>query len=459
MFFGRFCASALLVALATANSPGHEERDCAHHDCVAIQKPAGPHPDVYLQEVVWVNKLGEVVCTITETVTAKPSATAPPPPPPPPPVKVVEHKEKETTTLTTASTTTIIAKPTEISAPPKPHPPPPAEKHVVVEETSGCPGGCDKDTAKVDVPVTVIEGECDGSCGEASDSSPKHKPVPMPTPKPDHGDKGNGGPPSTNIRTSHGVSYAAYRADHSCKTKEDIDDDFDQMKGLYSVVRTYGVDCHQVEYIYEAAKRIGVKVFYGIWDLDAVEEEAKEIAAGVNGDWEIVDSISVGNELVNNGEATPDQVVSAVKQARAILRKEGFEGPVVAVDTFIATEEHPQLCEMSDYCAINAHAFFDGTISAEEAGPWLVRTVKSMKSKLSTEKRVIITETGWPTEGAANGLAVPGLKNQKVALESISKSFAENPGDIILFSAFNDLWKGDRDKYWGIGGAVSRCDR
>lgn len=400
------------------------------------------------------NKLGEVVCTITETVTAKPSASAPPPPPPPP-VKVVEHKPKEdTTTLTTASTTTIIVKPTEISAPPKAHPPPPAAKHVVVEETEGCSGGCDKDTAKVDVPITVVEGKCDGGCDDESDSSPK--PVPMPTPKPD---SGKGGSPAINVRTSHGVSYAAYRADHSCKTKEDIDDDFDQMKGLYSVVRTYGVDCHQVEYIYEAAKRIGVKVFYGIWDLEAVEEEAKEIAAGVNGDWEIVDSISVGNELVNNGEASADQVVAAVKQARTVLRKEGFEGPVVAVDTFIATEEHPQLCEMSDYCAINAHAFFDGTISADQAGPWLVKTVKSMKSKLSTNKRVIITETGWPTEGTANGVAVPGLKNQKMALESISKSFADNPGDIILFSAFNDLWKGDRDKYWGIGGAVSRCDR
>jgi exo-beta-1,3-glucanase (GH17 family) len=162
---------------------------------------------------------------------------------------------------------------------------------------------------------------------------------------------------------------------------------------------------------------------------------------------------------VNNGEASAEQVISALRQARSILRSAGYQGPVVAVDTFIATEAHPELCEESDYCAINAHAFFDSTISADEAGPWLEKTVRSIKSKLSSEKEVIITETGWPTEGSANGLAVPGLDNQKRALESISKSFSGSPGNVILFSAFNDLWKGDRDKYWGIGGAVSRCDR
>lgn len=379
------------------------------------------------QAVVWVNKKGNPVCTVTETVVAKPHTT--------------------TTTHTTKSTTTIIVEP--IPATPKPKPAP--KKHVEPAKTPEKP-----------TPPPPQEKEECYECHEA----PKPAPVPVVIkPKPTHPQNnaqyGGGGTHHyySDVGTTHGISYAAYRSDHACKTQADIDDDFAQMKGQYSIVRTYGTDCYQVPYIYLAAKRIGCKVMFGIWDINDVQNEAQLIISGVKGDWGMVHSISVGNELVNNGEASADQVVAAVRQTRQILRRAGYDGPVVAVDTFIAAGENPQLCEESDYCAINAHAFFDSTISAEEAGPWLERTVDDMRGRISSEKQIIVTETGWPTRGPSNGLAVPSMANQKLALESISKSFADKPSNVILFSAFNDLWKGERDKYWGIGGAISRCDK
>lgn len=261
-----------------------------------------------------------------------------------------------------------------------------------------------------------------------------------------------------------GVSYAPYRADHNCKNAEDIADDFQQIKGEYSLVRIYGTDCGQVPHVYASAKDIGVKIMMGIWDINRVEDEAAMIADGIDGDWDLVHSVSVGNELVNNGQATASDMVDAVTRARAALRKAGFKGPVVTVDTFLATEAHPELCEASDYCAINAHPFFDSTMGAEDAGKWLEGTVKNVKSKLSKPMDVIVTETGWPTNGAVNGLAVPGLENQKTALKSIKNAFSDHPGDVILFSAFDDLWKErtmntfNADQHWGIGGAISKCD-
>lgn len=229
-------------------------------------------------------------------------------------------------------------------------------------------------------------------------------------------------------------------------------------------MRIYGTDCNQVPNVYKSAKSMGVKVMLGIWNIHKVEDEASKIIAGLGGDWDIVHSISVGNELVNNGQAHPAQVIKAVRQAREVLRKAGYKGPVVTVDTFIATEKYPELCEESDYCAINAHAFFDSTMEAKDAGKWLEKTVKQVKSKLSKPKHIVVTETGWPMNGAVNGLAVPGLENQKLAIDSIKKTFADHPGDIMLFSAFNDLWKEktmttfNADQYWGIGGAISRVD-
>lgn len=261
-----------------------------------------------------------------------------------------------------------------------------------------------------------------------------------------------------------GVAYAPYRADHQCKTSAQIKDDFTHLAGSYSLVRIYGTDCDQVPAVYECAKDSDMKVFLGIWDIDSVASEAQKIIDGINGDWDIVHTVSVGNELVNNGAATPEKVLGAVSQARGILRKAGYKGPVVTVDTFVAAGAYPQLCDESDYCAVNAHAFFDPTSSADEAGEWLERTVASLKAKLQKDQRVVICESGWPNKGSINGLAVPGLEEQKKAIAALKDAFADHMEDLILFSAFNDPWKKEAawsfnaEPYWGISGAVSSSD-
>ncbi|KAM4062272.1 glycosyl hydrolases family 17 domain-containing protein [Hirsutella rhossiliensis] len=261
-----------------------------------------------------------------------------------------------------------------------------------------------------------------------------------------------------------GISYAPYRADHKCKSKTEIAKDFERFGKYYSMVRIYGTDCDQVGPVRAAAKAHGMKVFLGIWDPAAVKAEAQKIIDVFHGDWNMVDTVSVGNELVNNHQSSPENMVRAVGVARSVLRKAGYRGPVVTVDTFVAYLDHSELGQASDYCAINAHAFFDSTISAAQAGRWLQDTVKRVKSVCPGSKRVVVTETGWPTKGDANGHAVPGLKNQKFAMDSIKHEFSANPADVVLFSAFNDLWKKresatfNADQYWGIDGAVSHSD-
>ncbi|KIL94444.1 hypothetical protein FAVG1_03008 [Fusarium avenaceum] len=258
-----------------------------------------------------------------------------------------------------------------------------------------------------------------------------------------------------------GVSYAPFRADHQCKTKDEIMHDMARLAEDYSLLRIYGTECDQVANVYSCAKSHGMKVFLGIWDIDDVQAEAQKIIDGIAGDWSIVDTISVGNELVNQNIASPAKVIAALKQARALLRGAGYQGPVVTVDTFVAANANPELCTESDYCAVNAHAFFDPNTSAEEAGKWLSDTVEGLRSKIPGNKRIVVCETGWPTQGNANGKAVPGMDQQKAALGSIQEAFADHLEDLILFSAFDDLWKKAEaatfmaEQHWGIGGRKS----
>ncbi|OLN87632.1 Cell surface mannoprotein MP65 [Colletotrichum chlorophyti] len=271
---------------------------------------------------------------------------------------------------------------------------------------------------------------------------------------------------STSNSTLYGIAYAPYTAAGQCKTAAQIDADFAELGGKYSVVRTYGTDCNQVANAIPAAKKAGVKLFLGIFDIGTIAPQVQTIASAVSGDWSLIDTVSVGNELVNNGKASAQQVITAVEQTRQLLRAAGYNGPVVTVDTFVAVLANPSLCDVSDYCAMNIHPFFDSNTSAGDAGAFITRMVGQVQSKLSNRsKRIVCTETGWPWKGNNNGAAVPGLEQQKQAIDSIKKAYANHPSDVILFSAFNDLWKVSEsatfnaEQYWGIGGRYSESGK
>ncbi|KAJ3939085.1 Cell surface mannoprotein mp65 [Colletotrichum fioriniae] len=266
----------------------------------------------------------------------------------------------------------------------------------------------------------------------------------------------------TSNSTLNGIAYAPYTAAGLCKTAAEIDADFTELKGKYSVVRTYGTDCNQIANALPAAKKAGLKLFLGIFDISSISDQVAAISTAANGDWSLIDTVSVGNELVNNGKATAQQVVTAVGETRQLLRAKGYTGPVVAVDTFVAVLANPSLCDASDYCAMNIHPFFDSNTAAKDAGSFITNTVAQVQAKLTDRsKRIVCTETGWPWKGNSNGAAVPGLSEQKLAVDSIKKAYTSHPNDVILFSAFNDLWKHaeaatfNAEQYWGIGALYS----
>lgn len=225
-------------------------------------------------------------------------------------------------------------------------------------------------------------------------------------------------------------------------------------------MRIYGTDCDQTKTVATAARQHKMRVFAGIYDLTGFPDSLKPFAeaatlADGKQDWSVFHTIAIGNELVNGGTNSPAEVISAVYKARSVLREQGYPGPVVAVDTFSVLLEHPELCKASDYCAANCHAFFDSKQQPHNAGPYVLEQAHSI-SAAAGGKRTVITESGWPHAGAANGAAIPSPENQRVAVGSLRRSFAHRGDDVVLFTAFDDLWKQDNrytfnaERYWGI---------
>lgn len=272
---------------------------------------------------------------------------------------------------------------------------------------------------------------------------------------------GNGLPSKASNGSASGVAYAPYNADGSCKSAHQIMADFLAIAhGGFGLVRVYGVDCNQIPSVYAAAKKINLRVMYGLFSLDNLGDQVATLTAGIQSDWSNVDTVSVGNELVNNGQAQPSQIQAALAAAKQLLASAGWTGPVVTVDTFIAALAHPELCSSSDYCAVNIHPFFDPNTPAEQAGTFVLNQIQNLRTALGNPTaRIRVTESGWPWQGLANGLAVPGVDQQAAAIASIRAAFADNPEDVFLFSAFNDRWKVaapetfNAEQFWGIGAA------
>ncbi|KAK3619286.1 Cell surface mannoprotein mp65 [Elasticomyces elasticus] len=249
------------------------------------------------------------------------------------------------------------------------------------------------------------------------------------------------------------LSYSPYNSDGTCKSQDQVNSDFGIISG-YSMVRTYGTDCNQADTVLAAAKAKGMKLFAGVFDVNNVNAEVQKIIDAASGDWSHVDTVAIGNEGVNNGAYSVEQVVQAIGTARGMLHDAGYNGKVVTVDTFVAMIANPQLCEASDYAAANCHPFFDGGVTAEEAGDFVLDQMQRV-SDACGGKDTMITETGWPSGGDVNGKAVPSQENQVAAVNSIRTAFSSN---IVLFSAFNDRWKQNNagtfgaEHYWGIYG-------
>ena len=214
-------------------------------------------------------------------------------------------------------------------------------------------------------------------------------------------------------------------------------------------IRTFSsIEGHQ--HAPRVARELGLKTMVGVDlgpDLDTNEEQlAAGIAIAQAGH---ADILAVGNENMLREDLTEAQLIGYIERAKAAV-PDGV--PVSFVDAYYLFEQHPAVTAAVDVLLVNCYPFWE-SCPAEYALLYMKEMYRRAQA-VAGGKKVIISETGWPSAGSPFGDAVPSREN---ALEYFVRAvqWTEEEGiDLFYFAAFDEAWKvggeGDVGAYWGL---------
>ncbi|CAO3612333.1 unnamed protein product [Mucor fragilis] len=225
---------------------------------------------------------------------------------------------------------------------------------------------------------------------------------------------------SRGVSSLNGVTYTARNSDGSCQSASEIVSSVKLMKSSgVSKIRTYAQECESLPNILKAINQVGgMTVLPGVW-IDGTSNDDAEIArlqkvlssaTNINA----ITGILVGNEVVFNNIMSSGQLAGKINQVKKIAK--GIQVGTAEVDSTYSSD----LMAASDFAGVNIHPYF-ASASIKNAVSNVNQRYNTFK-KSAGGKQVYITETGWPSSGAASGAAQPSLANTESFVTSLSAS-------------------------------------
>jgi exo-beta-1,3-glucanase (GH17 family) len=249
----------------------------------------------------------------------------------------------------------------------------------------------------------------------------------------------------------HGICFSPYTEGQGPGTKigaQQIRERLQVIESHVRWIRTFScTDGH--EQIPAIAAEYGLKTMVGVW-LDADHEHnEEEIANAIEiGKAGHADILAVGNEVLLRGEMSEDELIDTINR----VRKAVPGVPVGYVDAYFKFVDHPRVTDACDVILANCYPFWE-KCPAEHSLLYMKEMYRRAVSA-ANGKQVIISETGWPNLGSAEGGAVPSLENAMKYFINTYQWAEEEGIDIFYFSAFDETWKvgaeGDVGAYWGL---------
>ncbi|KAF7591491.1 hypothetical protein BBP40_001480 [Aspergillus hancockii] len=249
-----------------------------------------------------------------------------------------------------------------------------------------------------------------------------------------------------------GMTYSPYTNEGGCQSKSQVLQDVATIaKKGFSHIRVYSTDCNSLEYIGEAAKQNGLKLIIGVFISSTGISGAQEQVTAITkwAQWDLVTLIVVGNEAIQNGYTDASSLAGFISSCKSSFSAAGYSGQITTTEPInVWQSSGSALCSVIDVLGANLHPFFNADVTPDQAGSFVKSQIKALEGVCN--KDVVNLETGWPSEGSANGKAVPGTAQQAAAIKALVEEVGSQS---VFFSYSNDLWKDagefNVERYWG----------
>ncbi|KAF9048859.1 glycoside hydrolase superfamily [Panaeolus papilionaceus] len=226
----------------------------------------------------------------------------------------------------------------------------------------------------------------------------------------------------------------------------------------FGSLRILGFDCNALEMASSAAASAGITVLAGIYYDGPVSNANGNIDADVQtfinaarkyGAGRYV-GLTVGNEVNDS----PANIINKVNQVRSTLRSAGISTPVSTVHNWVTVRSNSLFCQ-GDFVGANAHAFYDGNVNSGQTGDFVFKTVVPQLHSLCPGKKLIITESGWPSRGNSNGAAQASVGDERNALLNLNCACRDDTSVSVYAFEYDDQnWKpsNENERSFGIFG-------
>jgi exo-beta-1,3-glucanase (GH17 family) len=191
------------------------------------------------------------------------------------------------------------------------------------------------------------------------------------------------------------------------------------------------------------AERENIQVVLQAWLTDDSAANDTELAAAIdiaNANQNVI-GIIVGEEVISRGVLEPDALIEHLTQVRDAVPRRVAVGYADQLNEWLA---HPELAEAVDWVGLDSLGFASCQ-SVEEATRY---TINQWAILIGTpayaDKHVVITETGWPTDGTRSDCAEPvsgSPETQNEFMQAMLELATAAHLDVFLTSFSDEPWR------------------
>ena len=228
-----------------------------------------------------------------------------------------------------------------------------------------------------------------------------------------------------------------------------MENDVASASRVASAIRTYTVQSTSY-LIPEFCQKHGIDCIVGAWigpDRWQNDAQIERLIHLSNGDNSRIKAVIIGNEVLHRGDCSETQLIEYVRKA-----KQEIDRPVAVADTWRAWIEHPKIAGEVDICGVQIYPYWEG-LPIEGAAEYTLKRVRDVQAAYP-DKRIILTEFGWPTDGDTLGQAEATPENAARYLREIIPLLDQSEIEYYYFAVWDEKWKvgpeGGVGAHWGL---------